>query len=237
MLTYIGAGMALVTADSEDKLIYTIVCDSGVALFELSYVYYTWFRGIPIMEAAAPKATPYVQRFVTFLPCLYILLPLPDIVLLFVTDTSVLLPVSKIAAAVCGLVTVSFDMMVLTIFVKYLRKSPEDGITKEDVRLKLISRYGIVAAYIGTLSLIVFSVGGFQEDEEAYQIYLMVSSGILLVIHGVLFAMKVALHHSKVSKEAASVALSVSKTGNTSANAGGTGGKNDFGSSRVHSYL
>ncbi|KAI8840089.1 hypothetical protein BJ741DRAFT_597915 [Chytriomyces cf. hyalinus JEL632] len=238
MLTYIGAGMALVTTNNQDKLIYTIVCDSGVALFELCYVYYTWFRGIPIMEAAAPNATPYLQRIVTFLPCLYILLPLPDIALLFVEDTSVLVPISKVVAGVCGLVTVSFDMMILTVFVKYLRKSPENGITKEDARLKLISWYGIVAACVGTLSLIVFSVGGAQDDEEVYQIYLMGSSGILTVVHGVLFAMKVALHHSKVC---GNVVLPVSKTGNTSANAsvnaGVTGEKTEAGSSRVHSYL
>ncbi|KAJ3257839.1 hypothetical protein HDU77_002524 [Chytriomyces hyalinus] len=237
MFTYIGGGMALTTANNEDKLIYTIVSDAGVALFELCYVYYTWFRGIPIMEAAAPKATPYLQRIVSFLPCLYILLPLPDVAMLFVDDASVLVPVSKIVAGVCGLVTVSFDMMILTVFVKYLRKSPKNGVTKEDARLKLISWYGIVAACVGTLSLIVFSVGGAQDDDELFQIYLVGSFGMLLVVHGVLFAMKVALHHFKVSN----VPGSVSKTGNTSANASVnavvTGGKTEGVSSRAHSYL
>ncbi|KAJ3231345.1 hypothetical protein HDU81_003864 [Chytriomyces hyalinus] len=201
LLIFAGSMYALLAAEFKTKMVATVVADFGVSTFHTSCVYYTWFRGVPIIDAAYPLAIPYVKAFVTVTPFLLLMLPIPDWMWMMNVAVDFAEPASKAMGLVCGFVVLLFDMVVLTVFVWYLQKAPDCGGTEQgDKKLRVIATHGIATVIVGVISLGFCAVANVQEEERLYDSFMLGAFGTLVVIYGILFAMKVRLHRIKTGK-------------------------------------
>ncbi|KAJ3231346.1 hypothetical protein HDU81_003865 [Chytriomyces hyalinus] len=207
-LTYVGTLLSLSATDARDQLRFTIVADVGVALFQLTCVYYTWCRGLPIVEIAVPDAVPWMRRLVAVSPILLGLLPIPDILLLTNTSVEFAEPASKVVGVLCGLFVLVFDTVVLTVFVRYLRR----GLTvmiQGDARLRIIARYGVATVCVGGASLVLIAAANSLDQQDynnvvIFQILQITVFALFSVIHVILLAMKIALLRYRQSGNPAS---------------------------------
>ncbi|KAJ3262456.1 hypothetical protein HDU77_000306 [Chytriomyces hyalinus] len=215
-IIYVGTMLSLSSADPVVKLQFTIAADFGVAMFQLGCVHYTWCRGLPIIEIAVPGALPWLRCLVTISPVLFAMLPIPDILLLNNMHVEFAQPASKAVGVLCGLVVFVFDVAVLSVFVRYLKR----GLTvmiQEDVRLRTIARYGIVTVGVGGVSLVLVAVANTLDDTDrryafAFQALQLTVFALFSVIHSILFAMKVALFSQSAVGNTSKSTIAASKT-------------------------
>ncbi|KAI8843894.1 hypothetical protein BJ741DRAFT_589494 [Chytriomyces cf. hyalinus JEL632] len=215
-IIYVGTMLSLSSADPVVKLQFTIAADFGVAMFQLGCVHYTWCRGLPIIEISVPGALPWLRCLVAISPVLFGMLPIPDLMLLNNIHVEFAQPASKAVGVLCGSVVFVFDVAVLTVFVRYLKR----GLTlmiQEDVRLRIIARYGIATVGVGGVSLVLVAVANTLDDTDgryafAFQTLQLTVFGLFSVIHSILFAMKVALLSKSPVRNTSKSTVAASKT-------------------------
>ncbi|KAJ3257838.1 hypothetical protein HDU77_002523 [Chytriomyces hyalinus] len=201
MLIYAGSMYALLVADFRTKMMATVVADFGVCIFHTSFVYYTWFRGVPIIDAAYPFAIPYVKAFVTVIPFLLFMLPVPDWMWMMNVAVDFAEPASKVVGPVCGFIVLLFDVIVLAVFVRYLQKAPDMAAEQGDKKMRVIATHGITTVVVGVGTLGFCVVANVQEEVRLYDSFMLGAFATLVVIYGILFAMKVRLHGIKSGKQ------------------------------------
>ncbi|KAI8609071.1 hypothetical protein BC830DRAFT_1152492 [Chytriomyces sp. MP71] len=174
-----------------------IVSDMGVSSFMLCYVNYTWYRGKPVFELIMPAIVPYLTVGVNTLAVLFTVFPLPAILQeaghtdWFSTNGEIWI------ALFFTIVTVSFDLAVGIIFVRYLRSLYKEHGVIGDERNEIISRYGVASSCVGVLSLVLFSVAIGVADAGTNMALMACVFGSFSVVHLILFLMKLELHKKR----------------------------------------
>ncbi|KAI9334123.1 hypothetical protein BDR26DRAFT_867360 [Obelidium mucronatum] len=201
---YVSEGSGIFLGDQRTSNLYHVVyslehlCATAT---EICYVFYSYLRAEPIFDQVFPSTSKLFSVIVKASPLLFAVqwIPYPLSKLQYSNPQipKTLITIGDIISAINGSLLVAFDIVCLTVFIKYIRSTEiTDGET--DARFLIISRHGIASVVICLTSLcmyIVYSVsGGFEL--WAFIVYVLFS-----ILFMVLVRMKVMLHRDKLEKE------------------------------------
>ncbi|KAI8611549.1 hypothetical protein BC830DRAFT_649547 [Chytriomyces sp. MP71] len=184
---------------------------AGALLTQLIYITYIWLRGEPIVEAAFPAAVPYLRLVLMLFKLIFGVSLIPTLLTFFNLPVPIgaLLSINGYLQAACGCCTVTFDLFIVVVFVRYLKSisnSGESGVAIVDDKLQLIARYGIASSSVGLSMLAVYGACMVVDDENAYVILLQTVFASFSVVWVILFCMKRSLHFLKLQKKGMSSA-------------------------------
>ncbi|ORY43420.1 hypothetical protein BCR33DRAFT_717634 [Rhizoclosmatium globosum] len=162
-----------------------------LAFSESSYVYYAWKRGIFVVRHVFPRFGEWVAKSIIIVPPLVLVQAFPSIVLCYMKSrnhldfyTKPYLDANDLLTGFSGLVVVIFDLILLTAFIKFMKKTKViDSDIVTDEKLVIVARYGIGAISLSLSMLfcygiyLVFTVLAFYTISQ-----LLVGSMLILLL-------------------------------------------------------
>ncbi|KAJ3067987.1 hypothetical protein HDU98_008821 [Podochytrium sp. JEL0797] len=186
-----------------------------LAVFETSYLYYSWARGKDVVENVFPRLVKFLTLLINASPfiCLIQSKMYSSMAVLVWCGTndfmianeyfwySQVVSIAECCSAAAGILAVTFDLLLLVSFITFL-KSTLAGLTI-DKRFVIISAYGACAV----VSLLVGVATYIRSNQTGSVMMLQVTYFFLWLTSFILFAMKVALNFEKDRKASVHASL------------------------------
>ncbi|KAJ3201897.1 hypothetical protein HDU83_006298 [Entophlyctis luteolus] len=175
-----------------------------VSAAEITIVWCSWTRGSAVVDVTIPEKANLLEA--VFLGGFVVLScqMIPDVVFLvfrgyLAEQTSILEMIKLGFTLLIGIFLVSFDVVLLAVYAKYLKRtkvltnSGGRRPLKGTERLRLISHYGSVSAVIVFYTVCFYALASFQSDVYLYAVFMIAYYVSFNAVPAVWFALKVAL--------------------------------------------
>ncbi|ORY43434.1 hypothetical protein BCR33DRAFT_766626 [Rhizoclosmatium globosum] len=181
----------------------TVLCqDLFISTFEICYCIFSFKRTSPVVELEAPLLVVQMGRVVRVVPFLFYLQVIPAVIELAIVNTGAvgyeksLQLIEYILAAIAAVIVVTLDTVLLTTFIRFLRKTKQDENIKVDERFLIIVKYGVFVAGCAFTAVGFYSAFAITIKEG----FLVTFLSLMSLIFWGLLAMKCSLFYEDVRR-------------------------------------
>ncbi|KAJ3006804.1 UNVERIFIED_CONTAM: hypothetical protein HDU68_003882 [Siphonaria sp. JEL0065] len=183
-----------------------------VSTFEVAYLFYSWARAKAVVAKVFPSLVKVLKFLTMSSPVICLLQNVPMGLLVWFPDAKAennqnmfafLVKTTQLCSAVAGILAVSFDVILLVSFIRFLRQTVSESKEVADKRFTIISGYGS-AGIVCLLTALAFYMMYNRNNDP---MYMMTTYFFLLLTSALLLAMKISLYHEKERKQSVHSAL------------------------------
>ncbi|ORY44206.1 hypothetical protein BCR33DRAFT_850817 [Rhizoclosmatium globosum] len=170
-----------------------------IAIFELSYIHYSWARSQHIAFSVLPWGTKVCSWVVFFSPFLLIPQVIPPLLSAAGLSGNVIDILFIYLPVLAGVVTVLFDCFLLIAFFIYIRRHTVMAATDQSPpQFMIITKFGGIACIVGLTSVALLAAGTMSDDTDFLQNLSVGSTACVVLVFFVLLRMKVVLHWNEI---------------------------------------